>query len=88
MAQTAWTPPVDPDTLPDEAFERMNTTREALRELIAHMRVREACAPAVGSFAPDFAGELLSLAGERTGTTVRLSEHRGRPVALLFGSYT
>jgi hypothetical protein len=88
MAQTPWTPPIDPDTMPDEAFERLNTTREALRDLIAHMRAREARAPAVGSPAPDFAGELLSPTGRRTGTAVRLSEHRGRPVALVFGSYT
>jgi hypothetical protein len=85
---TMWTPPIDPDTLPDEALERLNTSREALRELLAHMQAREARAPAVGAVAPEFTGELLSPTGQRTGKSVRLSDYRGRPVALLFGSYT
>jgi hypothetical protein len=45
--------------------------------------LREANAPKVGEEAPDF--ELASLEGDRR---VRLSAHRGRPVGLIFGSYT
>jgi hypothetical protein len=52
-----------------------------LREAIAQ---REEGAPRVGDEAPDF--ELPVLHGD--GATVRLSELRGKPVALIFGSYT
>jgi hypothetical protein len=83
-----WQPPFDIETLPDEAIGQMNTTREALRALLAWMRERHARAPAVGSLAPEFAIERLSSRGERTGEEVRLSEYHGRPVALVFGSYT
>ncbi len=38
--------------------------------------------------APDFALELLSEKGERTGETRRLSDAYDKPVALIFGSYT
>ncbi|MCH7998997.1 MAG: redoxin domain-containing protein [Chloroflexi bacterium] len=48
------------------------------------MKRREERAPNVGDEAPDF--ELPVLDGK--GATVRLSELRGRPVALIFGSYT
>ena len=44
---------------------------------------REATTPKVGDTAPDF--ELASLDGDRR---VRLSSLRGRPVGLIFGSYT
>lgn len=44
-------------------------------------------APAEGAEAPDF--ELARLVdGEPSDERVRLSELRGRPVALVFGSYT
>ena len=45
---------------------------------------RENRAPNPGDLAPDFNLPLLDGNGER----VRLSDRRGRPVALLFGSYT
>ena len=38
--------------------------------------------------APDFELERLSPEGRRTGQTFRLSSGRGRPVGLVFGSYT
>ena len=52
-----------------------------LREL---MLKRDELAPKVGEPAPDF--DLPVLYGE--GERVRLSALRGRPVALIFGSYT
>jgi hypothetical protein len=52
------------------------------------MKEREARTPAVGTEAADFELELLSPEGKRTGELRRLSNHRGRPVALVFGSYT
>jgi hypothetical protein len=98
-----WRPPFDPDTVSDEELQRMNMSREQFsalrartqqeqertRELNAGMiEERERNTPAIGSVAPDFVLERLSPTGERTGEWVRLSERRGRPVALVFGSFT
>ncbi len=64
----------DPSPMTGERFAQ-------LREAMAR---REERAPMVGDEAPVF--ELPVLDGK--GATVRLSELRGRPVALIFGSYT
>ncbi len=64
----------DPSPMTGERFAQ-------LREAMAR---REERAPKVGDEAPEF--ELPVLDGN--GATVRLSELRGRPVALIFGSYT
>lgn len=64
----------DPAPMTGERFAR-------LQEAMAR---REERAPKVGDEAPDF--RLPVLHGE--GATVRLSDLRGRPVALIFGSYT
>ena len=64
----------DPSPMTGERFAR-------LREAMAR---REERAPSVGDEAPEF--ELPVLHGDRK--TVRLSELRGKPVALIFGSYT
>jgi hypothetical protein len=78
----------NPDELPDELFEKINLTREQFKEIHAMMRERDAKTPAVGTEAPDFEIERLSAKGARTGENFRLSSLRGRPVALVFGSYT
>ena len=52
------------------------------------MLEREKRTPAAGSEAPDFEIERLSDEGKRTGQTLRLRSLRGRPVGLIFGSYT
>ena len=57
-------------------------------QLRAWRQDREPQAPAVGTPAPDFVLERLSPTGARTGQQARLSDYRGRPVALVFGSYT
>lgn len=57
---------------------------ERMAQIRAAMERREQRAPKVGDEAPDF--ELPLLHGD--GRTVRLSDLRGRPVALIFGSYT
>ncbi len=59
-------------------------TGERFAQLQEAMAKREARAPKVGDEAPDF--ELPVLDGK--GARVRLPELRGRPVALIFGSYT
>jgi hypothetical protein len=83
-----WKPPVEAHDLTDEALRQMGISREAYGELVAEMQERETRVPPLGKMAPDFAAELLSPTGQRTGRQIRLSEQRGRPVALVFGSYT
>lgn len=60
-------------------------------ELGAHMaeeNAREAQVPQVGSEAPDFVADVLGPNRQRTGEQVRLSDLRGKPVGIAFGSYT
>ena len=66
----------------------MAITREQYADIRDGMIEREASAPAVGSPAPDFELKRLDEKGALTEETVRLSALRGRPVALVFGSYT
>lgn len=49
---------------------------------------KDLAAPKEGDSAPDFAVERLSTDGKRTGEIINLSTLFGKPVALLFGSYT
>ena len=44
--------------------------------------------PMIGRMAPDFALPLLDQESGELGLTIRLSELRGQPVVLVFGSYT
>ncbi len=59
-------------------------TAERFAQLREAMERREERAPKVGDEAPEF--DLPVLHGE--GARARLSELRGKPVALIFGSYT
>ena len=81
-----------PDSLPPEWWGKIGSTREQfLARYEAEVReraLRDQSAPKVGKPAPDFEIERLTPAGKRTGETFRLASTRGRPVALVFGSYT
>ena len=66
----------------------MKMSKEEIAEKYRRRRERELSSPKPGAKAPDFELELLSPVGKRTGTTRRLSDYRGTPVALVFGSYT
>ncbi len=55
---------------------------------IATQMAREANVPKVGADAPDFVADVLDRHRRRTGEQVRLSDLRGKPVGLVFGSYT
>lgn len=60
-------------------------------EFEAHMageKAREAIVPKVGDIAPDFVAGVLDRQRKLTGEQVRLSELRGKPVGIVFGSYT
>ena len=56
--------------------------------LLAHETERQSRVPTVGSQAPDFELDILDRTRMRTGKTVRLSALRGKPVGLIFGSWT
>ncbi len=79
---------IDPDKLPDAALATMGITREEFSKIREFMKAREAMTPAVGDEAPDFEIEKLSAAGQRTGEMFHLADTRGKPVGLIFGSYT
>ena len=76
------------EQLSDTDLAARNLTREQYIAMRAARVERERQAPKVGDMAPDFAIEKLSVDSKRTGEIFRLSETRGRPVALIFGSYT
>jgi hypothetical protein len=76
------------DQLSDEDLKERNLSREEYIAMRTARVERERVAPKVGDMAPDFEIERLSADGKRTGETFQLSETRGRPVALIFGSYT
>ncbi len=81
-------PRIDPDKIPPDLWKQMNITKERFLEVMAEQERRETLAPAVGSEAPDFELKRLDEKGTLTETTLRLSALRGRPVGLVFGSYT
>ena len=71
-----------------EQWKKMGITKE---QFLGHKKMaeeREKRAPQVGATAPDFEIKRLSPEGKLTEETVSLAEFRGRPVALIFGSYT
>lgn len=94
MSDTNWlgTSYSPPDSLPPERWEKLNLTREQYLEeyeaMVCERALRNRAAPKVGEPAPDFEIERLTSAGKRSGETFRLSSTRGKPVALVFGSYT
>ncbi len=63
-------------------------TEEEFEAHMAEEKSREAIVPKVGSEAPDFVADVLDRNRKRTGEHVRLSDIRGAPVGLIFGSYT
>jgi hypothetical protein len=81
-------PRIDPDKIPPALWKQMNISKERFQEIMAEQQRREANVPAVGSEAPDFELKRLDEKGTLTETTLRLSALRGRPVGLVFGSYT
>jgi hypothetical protein len=80
--------PFDTDKIPDHVWKQMNITRERFVEIRAEMAEREKSAPTPGSEAPDFALRRLSRDRKLGGERIRLADLRGRPVGLVFGSYT
>ena len=63
-------------------------TREEWVEYLQDRIRRDISAPKTNDLAPDFTAEKLDKSGERTGQMFNLSSFFGRPIALIFGSYT
>ncbi len=63
-------------------------SEEEFDAFMAFQKERQANVPQVGAQAPDFTLDVLDKDRLRTGDTITLSSLHGKPVALLFGSYT
>ncbi len=63
-------------------------TADEFDTMMAEHDDRQSAALKIGDEAPDFEIERLDRSKKRTGEFVKLSDLRGRPVALAFGSYT
>lgn len=72
----------------DEELEFRGLTREGMRQRYLERMEQDKRSPQVGDMAPDFELELMDAAGNRTGERLSLSSLRGKPVGLIFGSYT
>jgi hypothetical protein len=77
-----------PEDVPAERWAHIVLTRAEYEAMVRERAERDREAPKVGDPAPDFVIERLAPNGSRTGEMFRLSQTRGRPVALVFGSYT
>jgi hypothetical protein len=79
---------VHPDEVPEKRWANLMMERTDYESMVRERSERDATAPRVGEMAPDFSADRLDLEGKRTGDAFRLSTTRGRPVGLIFGSYT
>jgi hypothetical protein len=75
-------------TISDGELKFRGRTREGMRKAWRQRIERDKNSPRIGEVAPDFELELLSPAGIRSGETLKLTSLRGRPVGLIFGSFT
>ena len=81
-------PSISWDQIPEAMRKEMNISREQFDEILERQAAREARAPAVGTLAPVFRLRRLDEKGKRTDEFLELAALRGRPVGLVFGSYT
>ena len=72
----------------DEELEFRGWTRDSMRESYRKRLADDVNSPQVGDQAPEFQLERLGTAGERIGKQMTLSSLRGKPVGMIFGSYT
>jgi hypothetical protein len=86
MAEISY--PADWRDIPPDRWAKMMMTPEDYTSMRAERLAREATAPAVGDKAPTFTAERLTATGAPAGETLSLESLRGRPVGLVFGSYT
>lgn len=86
MAEISY--PADWRDIPKERWAKMMMTPEDYTAMRAGRLKREEAAPELGDMAPDFTAERLTASGKPTGETLTFSAMRGKPVGLIFGSYT
>ena len=85
---------MSPNNYPDinrmweNAQKICSISEQEFRAFQASCLARQKFVPKIGEPAPDFDLPEMSLTGEMTGRTVKLSSLLGHPVALAFGSYT
>lgn len=72
----------------DDELEFRGWTRDSMRAGYERRLEADRDSPQIGDLAPDFELERLSASGARTGGMMKLSGLRGKPVGLIFGSYT
>ena len=73
----------------DDWLNTRGMTRDELRKFIEKREMRDnELSPKIGDDAPELELERLNGNGARSGETVRLSSYFGKPVGLIFGSYT
>lgn len=76
------------EDISDEELAFRGWTRESMRARYGRRLEEDERSPRVGQEAPDFELECLSSNGKRAGKYLKLSSLRGKPVGLIFGSYT
>ena len=74
--------------LTDEEWEDAGFTRIQFEDRWRARLERDRFSPVTGSPAPDFILEVLTSEGNRSGELFQLSSLFGKPVGLVFGSYT
>jgi len=75
-------------SISDEELDFRGWTRESMREGYRKRLADDINSPQIGDKAPDFQLEKLGAKGERTGEYLALSSLQGKPLGLIFGSYT
>ena len=75
-------------SISEEELEFRGWTREGMRARYLDRMERDKHSPQVGEEAPNFELELLGATGKRTDDRLSLSSLRGKPVGLIFGSFT
>ena len=88
MASDGINLPEPMEQLTAEEWEAVGFSRTQFEDRWEDRLARDKMSPAVGSRAPDFQLEVLSSYGKRTGTLLQLSSLFGKPIGLVFGSYT
>ena len=76
------------ENLTDEEWGDAGFTRAQFEDRWRARLERDMFSPEIGSPAPDFILEVLTSEGKRSGEQFQLSSLFGRPIGLVFGSYT
>ena len=80
--------PAEMDKLTANEWREIGFSRAEFEDRWRERLERDQGSPTIGSIAPDFELEVLSRTGKRTGNLLKLSSFYGKPIGLIFGSYT